>query len=51
MTCNDCQKAKGKIIKMCPLFNAPCYDPYANIDMCEDRECKYFEPQESEGKK
>lgn len=43
MTCNECIKAKGKIIKMCDIFNAPCYDPYANIDVCKERDCKYFE--------
>lgn len=47
MTCNDCQKAKGKNIKMCEIFNAPCYDPHANIDRCKEKGCKYFEPQES----
>lgn len=50
MTCNECRQARGKIIKMCEIFNAPCYDKYANIDRCKDRECKYFEPQESEDK-
>lgn len=43
MTCNECSKAKGTIIKMCEIFNGPCYDKYANIDVCKERECKYFE--------
>ena len=47
MTCNDCQKAKKTNIKMCEIFNAPCYDPHANIDRCKEKGCKYFVPQES----
>lgn len=48
MTCNDCQNAIGKMIMMCEIFNAPCYDPYANIDGCADKECRYFVPREGD---